>query len=67
MRSNEDLLAWAREWHWPRLVLSEQDKTSIPAGEQNWRAWAANPKRKSKRQAWQRIQRWQKLAEKKVG
>lgn len=64
MRSNEDLLVWAATWHYPRLVLSEQDKTYIRAGEQNWRAWVAKPDRKGKLQAWQRIHRWQERTEK---
>lgn len=63
MRSNADLLCWARAWKWPYLVLSEQDRTYIPYGEENWRAFVARKDRKSKLQAWQRIHRWTALTE----
>lgn len=65
MRSNKEMLAWAASWHWPYLILSEREKTSIAAGEQSWREWVSRPDRKGKQQAWQRIDRWQQLAEKK--
>jgi hypothetical protein len=63
MRKNSDLICWARTWHWPQLVLSETGKEYIPAGEAAWRAFAGRPNRKAKQQAWQRIRRWDALAE----
>lgn len=63
MRSNADLLCWARAWKWPYLVLSEREKTVIRAGEANWRAFVARRDRKGKMLAWQRIHRWNERAE----
>lgn len=60
---NDDLLAWAESWNWPQLVLCAEEHTLIRAGEASWRAWVANSNQEGKRQAWQRIGRWQKLAE----
>jgi hypothetical protein len=63
MRNDEKLLAWAESKHWTILVLSERDKTFIPAGEQNWRAWVARADQQARRQAWQRIEQWNQREE----
>jgi hypothetical protein len=60
------MLAWAESWHWPRLVLSERDKTFIQAGEQSWRAWVARASPAEKAQAQQRITKWQAIVEQKA-
>lgn len=52
-----DLLAWAREHHYPYLILSDTDR--VRHGELAWRRLSRN---KARRQlAWKRIERWQEL------
>lgn len=63
MRKNTDLLIWAASWHWPALVLSEQERLMIRAGEESWQTFVARPDRKAKLLAWQRIHRWTELTD----
>lgn len=65
MLNNEEMLAWAESHHWTILVLSERDKTFIPAGEQAWQGWIAQASPSEKAQAQQRITKWQAIVEQK--
>lgn len=65
MHDDEEMLAWAKSWHWPRLVLSETEKAFVSAGESNWRTFVATANAYALAQAWHRIDQWQQLAEKK--
>jgi hypothetical protein len=52
-----DLLAWAKDHHYPYLILSDTDR--VRHGELAWRRLLRN---KDRRQlAWARIARWQEL------
>ena len=56
MNRRDELLAWGEQWHYPQLVLSDQD--IIRHGEDAWKAFVADRGRKRKMLAWQRIQAW---------
>lgn len=59
--SDGDLLQWAERWHYPYLRLRGKD--AIRHGRHEWEAFAKCQDSERKRQAWQRIERWNERAQ----
>lgn len=62
MQSDENLFSWAASMHYPFLVLDEKQGFFVRHGEQAWQKFTSDTRSpKSKRLAWQRIERWNSL------